>query len=344
MHEFDLIGDIGIDITAQSVAAMLKEANGEDVTFYIASLGGSLSDGDTIYGLIKKYPGKTTGKIIGNTASAGTIAILGCDTVEENSSALFLIHNSSDPVGGNASELQTKVAQLERHDKIMRSIYHEKTGLPDAKLIELMARQDWLTPDEALQYGFVDKIISAGKVVAYYPNDKLTTDLLTKLNNKMKIFGKNKEDVKATGILALKDGKQLLINAEVAAKGVEVAPIGAATTLDDGTYELSDGRKIVVAGGVITEVQEVAAPGAAGEVNAEAIITAVSETVVAEIAKVKAEMQAEIKAELVKISSTYKPEKGKGTGDGKEKQVSITAKVNEITGKIRENIVKSREA
>ena len=273
MTEYDLIGDIGSDITAQGVSQMLQEANGDDVTFYIASLGGSLSEGSTIYGLIKKYKGSTKGVIIGNTASAGTIAILGCNTVEANQNAPFLIHNSSDPVGGNAVELRSKANQLEKHDKIMLSIYRDKTGLPDAKIVELMAREDWLMPDEAQEYGFIDTVIETKyKAVAYF-GSPLSQELLIKLNTKMKLFSKNKE-VTATGVLALKDGKQLLINAEAAAKGVEVQPIGAASTLDDGEYELADGRKIVVAGGIIKEVQEVAAPD--GEVNAEAVLAEIS--------------------------------------------------------------------
>lgn len=341
MLEFDLIGDIGSDITEQGVSAMLKEANGEDVTFYMASLGGSLSSGSTIYGLIKKYPGKTKGVIIGNTASAGTIAILGCDEVVANQNAPFLIHNSSDPTGGNAKELLAKAAQLEKHDKIMLSIYRDKTGLPDAKLIELMDREDWLSPEEAKEYGFIDAVIGASKVVAYYPNnDKLTKDLLTKLDNKMlKIFGKDKKDVQATAVLALKDGKQLLINAEKADKGVEVAAIGAAATLEDGEYELSDGRMIVITGGVITEVKEKAAPAMPdAKADTEAIVTAVVAVVKEQIDAVKADF----KAELAKISSSHKPPKG-GV-QGAASKVDVHAKVDEITSKIREGIENARKA
>lgn len=340
MLEFNLIGNIGSDITPQLINSYLAEANGEDITFYIASLGGSLSDGRTIYGLIKNYKGKTRGVIIGDTASAGTVAILGCNTVDCDSNSPFLIHNSWDPEGGNASELRKKAVNLERQDKTMISIYKDKTGLPEAKIIELMAKEDWLLPTEAKQYGFIDNIIEAKyKVAAYIAQPgQISNELLTKLKNKMGLFNKKNEK---NYPLALKDGNMLVINAEEVAANVEVMPLGA-MTLEDGEYELSDGRMIVISGGMITEVKEVGDPAATGgEAETEAIVEAVSEVVVAEIDKIRAEFD----EKLGKISSKHQPPKSKETNPGqKGAQASVKSSVKEITDGIRQKIVESRKA
>lgn len=158
----------------------------------------------------------------------------------------------------------------------------------------------------------------------------------------MKIFGKEKKDVPVVNILALKDGKQLLINAEVPATGAEVSPVGA-MTLEDGEYELADGKKITVAGGVITNVSEPAAPEMAAETDA--IVAAVGAVVTAEIAKVKAELQAEFKTELGKISSKHVPPKGAGADNGGKKIVAdVHAKVDAVTAGIREAIENARKA
>ena len=174
MKEYDLIGDVGYDITAQQVSSMLAMANGEDITFYIASLGGALDHGITIHGLIKKYNGNTRGVLIGNTASAGTVIGMGCDKLDANASAPFLIHNSSDPEGGNAETLIKKAGQLKRHDALMVSIYKAKTKLPESTIKSLMQKEDWLTPAEAKSYGFIDSVITAKyKAVAYHSENKL---------------------------------------------------------------------------------------------------------------------------------------------------------------------------
>ena len=343
MLEFNLIGNIGTDITPQLVNDMLTQANGEDVTFYMASLGGSLSDGRTINGLIRNYKGKTRGVIIGDTASAGTIAILGCNVVDCDSNTPFLIHNSWIPEGGNANDLRKKAANLDMQDKTMIAIYKNRTGLPEFKIAELMAKEDWLLPEEAKEYGFIDNIIeSKYKVAAYFAeHGNISSELLTKLKNKMKLPFKKEDKAKVLNTLALKDGKNLLINAEETAIGVEVAPLGA-MTLDDGSYELADGRTIVISGGVITEVKEPEPEMSENETSA--IVEAVGALVVSEIEKVKTEIREEVKAEFSKISSQHTPPKGKETTPVKKPEMSVQSKVKAVTDGIFNEIKKSRKA
>lgn len=348
MKEFNLIGDIGIDITPVGVNQMLAEANGDDVTFYMASLGGSLSDGNSIYGIIKNYKGNTKGVIIGHTASAGTIAILGCDAVECNSNSPFLIHNSSIPEGGNAAELKKKASELEKQDKMMLRIYQGKTGLPEAKIAELMAKEDWLTPEEALSFGFIDSVIEPQyKAVAYYSASSISEVLQTKLEKKMNIFKKNK-DAKPH-LLALKDGRNILASAEAAAEGVEVAPLGA-MTLEDGEYELSDGRKISVSGGVITEVKEMEAAADAPTAADEATVNAVAAIVAESEARMRTEFAATLKKETdairASIKSTHVPVRGKEINArvAEPDKVDVHDRVQAKADEIRNKIVESRNA
>ena len=123
MIEYDLIGDVGYEINSTTVGFMLNEAKGEDVRFYIATMGGDISEGILIKGLIDKYRGNSEAVLIGHTASAGTIIALGCDKVYCNRNAPFLIHYSINTQGGNKEELSRVIKQLEVHDKILINIY-----------------------------------------------------------------------------------------------------------------------------------------------------------------------------------------------------------------------------
>jgi len=349
MKEFDLIGDIGLDITAPLVQSMLDSAGGEDVNFYIASLGGSLHDGSAINGLIEKYPGKTKGFIIGNTASAGTIAILGCDEVVVNDSAAFLIHNSSDPEGGNAVTLRKKAEQLERLDKLMLNIYAKKTGLPEDQLTELMNKEDWLTPSEALTYGFVDSVEQSYKAVAYMSNIKLSKDLQTKLINKMNFFNRKKEDEPVVlNTVNLKDKGQIFFSGETLEVEAEVGLIGAAA-IEDGEYPLEDGRILVVSGGAVTEIKsEEPKEDDTEELNAEAIIEAVAKANADAFAEFEAKVGKLIEDKITEvkasIGSNHTPPKGKVIDPKQGDKKNVHAKVAEVTTKIRENIEASRKA
>lgn len=265
MKTYDIIGVFGQEITAVNLSQMLKDAGGDDITFNVATLGGSIWDGKAMHNLVKAYKGNTTANIIGDTASAGTIFALGCDRVVQDFSVNFLVHNSSDMEGGNASELRRKAEELEKEDAVMVAIYHQKTGLAPEKIRGLMAKEDWIDPQTAKKYGFVDEISDTGmRVAAYVGGTDLSNELLNKLHKSksksknMNFFGKkeDKKEAKVTNhLLTLKDGGHIICSAETPEVSAEVAPVGVAQ-IEDGTYMLDNGMKIVVEGGVITEVLE----------------------------------------------------------------------------------------
>jgi hypothetical protein len=204
-----------------------------------------------------------------------------------------------------------------------------------------------MSPVEAKEYGFVDNINITGKKIAasitISEAKMMNTLLINKLETKMlKIFGKDKKET-GVHLLALKGGGNLLCAVKEPCKGSEVAPIGA-STLEDGEFELADGRKITVAGGLITEVTDMMASVPEVAAETEAIVAAVAEVVALEVAKVKAEISAEMNAALSKISSSHKPVKGTEPLGGKTPATSVHSKVAAVTAGIRDAIEKSRKA
>jgi len=315
MNKLELFKNVGEEITIELVRNFLNSSRGQDVQFDISTLGGDLATSITIHDLIKAYPNKTTANIIGLTASAGTVIAIACDEVVMSDNSLFLIHNGWKEVTGNVYDFQKAAADMLKTDAIMVKMYREKTGLNDAKIHELMKASDWMSPDEAFDHGFIDRVepseikIAASAIVSS-AKGKINALLLTKLEEKMKNPFKKDTNAKADvmNILALKDGN-FLINAEEAAVGVEVAPLGA-MSLEDGEYELADGRKIIVSGGVITEVVDLSAEPAPSE-EASQIVDTVAEMLVQSEAKVMAKIEAMLKP-LQAMASTHTPAKGVG--------------------------------
>lgn len=333
MIKIDLFGEIGWEVTINSVKDAINNNKNEDINFVISSLGGDVNHGLAIHDLIKTHSGKTKATIIGMTASAGTIIAMSCDEIEMSENALFLIHNSWTFTEGNKEDFNKTIKDLQQIDNIMVGIYQKKTGLKNEEITELMNAENWLTAEEAKELGLVNSVIkNEYKIAANYK--LLPKDIYIKLSNKMKLF-KNKES--KPFVFALKDGSNILANAEVLAEKVEVIPVGAAT-LENGSYELADGRSITIEDGVITEVTEKEME--AGEGNE--IIDAVADVVAEQLAAFETKFDAKIEA-LKTTKSSGKPPKN----DNSSKEDIKTDVLGNVRAKVKanfDNIKKKREA
>lgn len=325
MKIFELYNNVGEQggITVDGVRSFLNANKAEEIQFDISTLGGDLATAITIHDLIKAHGKKTVANIVGLTASAGTVIAIACDEVQMSDNALFLIHNGWRELTGNVYDFQKAASDLMKTDAIMVKMYREKTGLADNRITDLMKASDWLTPAEAQKLGFVDRIISSGikiaaSVLISGAQGKINDLLLTKLTEKMKLFGKEKAEEKAY-LLTLKDGNSCVINAEAVATGVSIAPLGA-MTLEDGDYQLADGRTISVAGGVVTNVSE---PTAAPGVTEDAIVGTVAAMLTASEAKIEAMIEAKLKP-LAAMVSTHTPAKGDGPANPGQASVTDT--------------------
>jgi len=141
----------------------LKDGIGSDdvsnIELEINSLGGDLIEALAIYDSLKTSNAKVKAKIVGSTASAGTVIAMAADTVEITENSNFLIHRASTFAGGNVDDLSKAADELEMFDNQLLNIYQKKTGKRKSQLSGLMKEDKWIKPNEALEWGFVDKVI-----------------------------------------------------------------------------------------------------------------------------------------------------------------------------------------
>lgn len=149
--------------------AKLKEGIGSDdisnIELEINSLGGDLIEALAIYDSLKTSNAKVKAKIVGSTASAGTVIAMAADTVEITENSNFLIHRASTFAGGNVDDLGKAADELEMFDNQLLNIYQKKTGKRKSQLSGLMKEDKWIKPTEALDWGFVDKVIKSQKPI-----------------------------------------------------------------------------------------------------------------------------------------------------------------------------------
>lgn len=161
--ELDLMGGIGESwfdesITMNSVKDALNENRDKDLILNISSLGGDVNHAFAIHDLIKMHKGQTTARIIGMTASAGTVVSQGADKVEMSENALFLVHPCWTATRGNAAEHRERAEELDKIDELIANTYKPRTQKRKSQLLSLMAEERWINAEEAKELGFVDKV------------------------------------------------------------------------------------------------------------------------------------------------------------------------------------------
>ena len=215
----DIFGEIGEDwfgegITMQSVRDQLTEAKGKSIELRVSSLGGQVDHALTIHDILKMHDKPVTARILGATASSGTIIAMGAHSVEMSENALFLVHNASTFGVGNADELRETADELDLWDSKIADVYKTKTGKRKSQILSLMGQARWIDSKEAKDFGFIDKSFKPSEVTNMISPEK-QKELLEKYNaqkfntmDKKEFTGLNKV-LNVEGLILSDDGSFL---------------------------------------------------------------------------------------------------------------------------------------
>ena len=158
----------GWDFNSDYVNWVLDKHKDSEVQVLVNSLGGYLCDGVAISSLFKIH-GNVHVHFVGHNASAATVAAMGAKRVTIDEDAAFLVHKCLYPVMEwaymNADELDEHIKKLEAikkdnetFDSCVAGMYARRCKKPKDDLLGLMKVGGWLTPEQALEWGFVDEI------------------------------------------------------------------------------------------------------------------------------------------------------------------------------------------
>lgn len=149
--------------TAETSASYFAEKLGEipegsTLEIHINSEGGDAYEGTAIYNLLRSAPIRKVGIVDGRCFSAATFILMACDERIMNTGTNLLVHNAWTIAMGNADELRAVADDLDKLMESNRKIFLERCSLSEEELIDLMKAEKLLTPEEALEYGFIDSI------------------------------------------------------------------------------------------------------------------------------------------------------------------------------------------
>lgn len=158
LYDTDTEGIGSGQLSSAQIKLQLEAAAGQDVDVHISSAGGSAFDAIAIYDLLKKYPGNVTTYIDALAASAASVVAMAGDNIVMSKYALLMIHKPMAGSGGNADELLKDIQLLNVVQSRLAAIYEDKTGLDGLTINSLIDAVTWLTADQALDLGFIDRI------------------------------------------------------------------------------------------------------------------------------------------------------------------------------------------
>jgi ATP-dependent Clp protease protease subunit len=147
------------------VAQMLfleSEDPDKDIQIYINSPGGSVTAGLAIYDTMQFVKNDIVTYCIGQCASMGA-HLLAAGTKGKRfalPNARIMIHQPSGGAQGQATEIEITFKEIQRLKENLAATFAKHTGQTLKKVMKDMDRDYFMSAEEALEYGIVDKVLS----------------------------------------------------------------------------------------------------------------------------------------------------------------------------------------
>lgn len=146
-------------IVAQLLFLEMEDADAE-ISMYINSPGGSVTDGMAIFDTMRYIRPKVRTVCLGMAASMGAFLLMagepGMRMALPNSEVM--IHQPSGGTSGQATDVQLHAQWLLRTKQKMNSLMSEMTGQPLERIERDVERDYFMTAEEAKAYGIIDEI------------------------------------------------------------------------------------------------------------------------------------------------------------------------------------------
>jgi len=164
------LGEPVDDAVANTVIAQLlfleSEDPKKDIKLYVNSPGGSVTSGLAIYDTMQYIKPDVVTICVGLAASMGAILLAGGAKGKRYSlpNSEIMIHQVLGGAEGQASDIKIRAERILKIKDRLNQILAKHTGQPFEKVEKDTDRDYFMTAEEALRYGLVDKVIEAKEV------------------------------------------------------------------------------------------------------------------------------------------------------------------------------------
>ena len=161
---------LGEEVNANSASVIVAqllfleaEDTTKDIHMYINSPGGEITSGMAIYDTMNYIKCDVSTICIGMAASMGAFLLAGGTKGKRMAlpNAEIMIHQPSGGSQGQATEIEIAAKHIIRTKEKLNTLLAENTGKPYEQIAQDTERDNWLSAQEALDYGLIDSIVES---------------------------------------------------------------------------------------------------------------------------------------------------------------------------------------
>jgi len=156
------IDDQVANVIVAQLLYLSREDSDREISMYINSPGGQIYAGLAIYDTMRMIPNKISTVAVGVTASFGTV-LLSAGTKGQRYALPHATIHMHQPLGGaqgQATDIEIQAKEILRLKERLNQILSEGTGQPIDVIIKDTERDFYMSADQAVEYGLIDKVLS----------------------------------------------------------------------------------------------------------------------------------------------------------------------------------------
>ena len=163
-----LTGTIDDNLASLVCAQLLfleSENPKKEISFYINSPGGIVWSGLAIYDTMQYISSKIMTICIGQAASAGSLLLTAGEKDMRFSlpNSRIMVHQPSGVYQGQVTDIEIQTNEIIKTKKRLNEIYAKHTGKKLNEIAEIMERDKYFSPNEAIKFGLIDKVVENRK-------------------------------------------------------------------------------------------------------------------------------------------------------------------------------------
>jgi len=155
------IEDIGANLVVAQLLFLEAENPDKDISLYLNSPGGSVTSGLSIYDTMQFIKPDVSTLCVGQAASMGAVLLAGGAKGKRHAlpNSRVLIHQVLGGFQGQASDIEIHAQEILSTKEKLNNILATHTGQKIDKITEDSDRDNFMSPEEAVEYGLIDGVM-----------------------------------------------------------------------------------------------------------------------------------------------------------------------------------------
>lgn len=146
------------DVSSYNLSRQISGLDVDTINVHLSSYGGEVAEGLAIYNSLKQHKAKIRTYCDGFACSIASVIFMAGDERIMSNASLLMVHNPWTYTEGNAQELRKIADDLDKMSQASVNAYLEHVNLKEEEVKQLLDDETWLTPQEALDYGFATAV------------------------------------------------------------------------------------------------------------------------------------------------------------------------------------------